>query len=489
MHLPIQLSAARESKSVLFVENWFRRLRAHASQAPLLRTALDKLGTYKHPWLGNQDLQQWGVAQHGSDWAFDAMTHHTSEILSDVRAQDPGLAATLQELWAGDENLGTAHSSYRNRARELARICGESLDHTPGSVDMTLVERADSEDGFQILQLMREATILVADESMTADFVDQDKELNKIRHKFVASGVHTYMVAYKRQLRLFVEMDLPFKLPEQYNCQRIIAHLATRCMEFKKCAQSFADLVRDKRAKYTYAAVEREFTQCEKRHALGPDNRGTPVPGQVVSPTATAMMAGYQPPVAGPRGPKKRKRSQSPKRGTFPKGSCIIHPESTTHDTKTCYIAKKRREFVHPTTGKKGLTQAEICPKHPHGWHPADLCGDPRFFNWSRKNRQNNINAMANLMQTQKQQVQVLRQQIQQVQPTAPIVISTQSPVATAPQQFVHMAAMQPTSAHQLQHQQFSTMRQLPLGMNYSAVHVPLQQPQMQQPHMQQPQM
>ena len=237
-------SAARKSTSVLFIENLFRRLEAHACQAPLLQEALDPLNPYLHPWIDKPEVLMWGKAKHGTDWVFDPMVHHTSKILDEIRREQPALGATLQELWAGTWEAGTAHSSYRNRARELARICGETLDHTPGSIDMQLIERADANDGFQIKHLMRKATVLYADEIATSDFVDQDAILKSIKHKFVESGIHTYFAAYKRQLWLFVEMKLPFELPEQYNCQLMISHLITRCLEFKKCAQDFVDSFR-----------------------------------------------------------------------------------------------------------------------------------------------------------------------------------------------------------------------------------------------------
>ena len=255
------------------MQNWFRRLVAHASQAPLLQEALDELTFYTHPWQNRADLRAWGKAQFGEDWEFDPLVHHTTEILRQVHAQDPALAATLKLAWAGDAT--TSYSSYRNRARELARICGESLDHKPGSADMQIIENAEPNNGFQILDMMKKATILHTPIDASNDFVDQDKELKRIRHKFVKDGVKTYVAAYRRQLQLFIEMKLPFQLPEEYNCQRMIAHLSTRCMEFKHCAKEFGDAVRDKKIKYSYPNVIARFSRCEKRHALGASNRGT----------------------------------------------------------------------------------------------------------------------------------------------------------------------------------------------------------------------
>lgn len=403
-------SAARKSTSLLFVENWFRRLKAHACQAPLLQEALDELSSYQHPWIGNVELQTWGNQKHGTDWKFDPLVHHTSTILASIRAEDPALAGRLQQLWAGNIQDGTAFSSYRNRARELARVCGEALDNEPGSADTQLVERADINDGFQIYSLMRKATIF-AKESTTTDFVDQDAELKKIRHKFVESGIHTYFAAYKRQLNLFVEMKLPFALPEQYNCQRMIAHLSTRCLEFKKCANEFADAVSEGRAKYTYDMVETKFKICETRHKLGPLNRGTPVPGEQLSPTVQAMLAKQQDDL----NQSKQKRPQR-KQGLFKPGSCPIHPESTTHSKAECYVQQKRDNFVHPITGKRGLTQLEICPKHPKTWHPADLCGDPRYMKSNRRRGGSNkqMSSMVNMLQSQQQLMLGLSQQVQQ---------------------------------------------------------------------------
>ena len=398
---------------------------------------------YTHPWVGNQDLATYGASKYGSSWTFDPLSDHTSKILKDIRSENPALASSLQNLWAGSDRA-SEQSSYRNRARELARICGESLDHNPGSIDMQIVERADSEDGFQILDFMKKATVLHAPIDSSSDFVDQDAELKKIRHKFVVSGVHTYVAAYRRQLRLFVEMNLPFQLPEQYNCQRIISHLATRCTEFRQCAREFADAVRDKDLKYTYANVVSRFTQCEKRHGLGPTNRGTPIPGAPTSPTAKAMAAlDTSPP---PKSPRKQKK-------VYPKGSCYIHPESTTHDTSGCYTKRKRLTFVHPDTGKVGLTDAEICPKHPQGWHPADLCGDPRIFKpRTARGRKGQIAAMVSAMELQQKQMAELKKQLQQNQvmmaaggqqlmaamnriPTVPMPISSVTqPNATLPQ-------------------------------------------------------
>ena len=341
-------SDARKSNSVLYVQNWFRRLEDFMSQAPLLQEALDELNEYKHPWCDKPDFHNWAKAKYGTEWKFDPLTHHTSVLLAEVKTHDVILGQTLQEFWAGSVSLNTRYASYRNRAREMARICGESLDHKPGSVDMQLIERADKQDGFQILHLMKKATIMHAKQSTTSDFVDQDAELNKIRHKFEVSGVHTYITAYKRQLRLFVEMKLPFQLPEQYNCQRMVTHLATRCQEFKKCAQRFAELVSEGKLKYRYHAVETAFERCERRNSLGPDNRGTPIPGISNTSPKLALLA-RQPPQQPPA-----------KKTAFPKGSCPVHPNSTTHDASMCHVIKMRREFVHPVTGIKGLTNAMI---------------------------------------------------------------------------------------------------------------------------------
>ena len=95
----------RESTSILYVQNWFRRLVDFASQAPLLREALDKLGTYKHPWCGNAQLKVWATAKHGTEWTFNQLTHHTSKMLAEIRETDPGLANTLQVLWAGNDAI------------------------------------------------------------------------------------------------------------------------------------------------------------------------------------------------------------------------------------------------------------------------------------------------------------------------------------------------------------------------------------------------
>ena len=146
---------------MLYVTDWFRRLTAHASQSPLLQEALDKLCKYSHPWLQHAELKAWGKSKFGAEWEFHPMVDHTSDVLEQVRSDQPVLAHQLQLLWAGDKTAGTTYSSYRNRARELARICGETMDHTPGSLDMQIVERADINDGFQIIQMMKEETCLL----------------------------------------------------------------------------------------------------------------------------------------------------------------------------------------------------------------------------------------------------------------------------------------------------------------------------------------
>ena len=184
--------------------------------------------------------------------------------------------------------------------------------------------------------MMRKSTLLFVKASTSTDFVDQDKELQKIKHKFVMFGVHTYVAAYRRQLRLFVEMKSTFSLPEQYNCQRIIAHLATRCQEFKKCAEDFADSVRDKKATYTYAMVEQRFVQCETRHRLGPKNHGTPIPASKLSPTAQALLVDHR------GGNRQNDTGNKRKADSYPKGSCKIHPDFTTHTTDMCYVNNKR---------------------------------------------------------------------------------------------------------------------------------------------------
>ena len=98
---------------------------------------------YHHPWLDDPDFQLWGTQKFGTEWEFDPLLHHTSELLEEIRHEDPDVTDKMQTLWAGDAEAGTKFSSYRNRARELARICGETLDHKSGSIDMQLVERAD----------------------------------------------------------------------------------------------------------------------------------------------------------------------------------------------------------------------------------------------------------------------------------------------------------------------------------------------------------
>ena len=230
---------------------------------------------------------------------------------------------------------------------------------------MQLIERADENDGFQILDLMRKSTSMFSKATSTSDFVDQDKELKKITYKFVEFGVHAYIQSYRRQLRLFVEMGSSFQLPEEYNAQRMIAHLAARCLEFKDCADDFADAVRDGKATYTYAMVEQRFAQCEKRNHLGPKNRGERIPASKLSPDTRAMLV--RPPVEEMKQPPRRSEEPKRKPGPYKKGDCVIHPDSTTHTTEMCFVKQKRLEFIHPLTGVKGITQAQCCPKHPKG--------------------------------------------------------------------------------------------------------------------------
>ena len=149
-----KISVARKSQNVLFVSQWFRHLIQHVSQAPLLQEALDTLIPYRHPWLGNVRLTTWAKLHYGSEWEFDPLTHHTSEILRDMNCDNTTLANELQLLWAGDPKDGTSHSSYRNRAREVARVCADTMDHDPGSIDVQIIERADDNDGFQILNMI-----------------------------------------------------------------------------------------------------------------------------------------------------------------------------------------------------------------------------------------------------------------------------------------------------------------------------------------------
>lgn len=427
----IQISAARKSQNVLYVSQWFRRLTAHASQAPLLQQALDNLIPYQHPWIGNAKFNSWAQRRYGSVWVFDPLVHHTSEMLHDMNRDDPTLANELQLLWAGDLKAGTTYASYRNRARELARICSETMDHEPGSIDAQIIERADDNDGFQILDMMKKATMLHSAIDTAEDFVDQDAELKKITHAFVTSGVHTYIASYRRQLQLFVEMRLPFELPEQYNCQRIITHLATKCQEFKKCSQEYSDAVRDKKITYTYSTVEARFTLCEKRHHLGPENHGTPIDGTTaIKPSTTPAFLAQVPP--------------DMKKAAYPKGSCPIHPNSISHDAANCFVQKKRDKFVHPDSGKRGLSKAEICPKHPKGWHPADLCGDPRVFVPKRRKltqnqyQQTHLANMVNLMQQQQHQMsQMMRNQVM-------MAAGGQQLMTAVGAQPVAMAGMQP---------------------------------------------
>ena len=413
---------ARQSTNVLFVTNWFRRLIAHASQAPLLQEALDStIQKYSHPWSDHPEFIQWCKDKYGADWVYDPLLEHTSELLQEIRETNPVLAQELQLLWAGDPNTNTVVSSYRNRVRELARICGETMDHTPGSLDMQIVERADKNDGFQILKFMREATCLLDKSEGTSDFVDQDKELRKIKYQFMPAGVYTYVSAYRRQLNLFKEMRLPFTLPEAYNCQRMISHLSMQCEEFRRCVREFQDGVRDSKITYTYRNVIARFNQCEKRYRLGPKNRGTPIPLQQLSPTTKAMLASTQP--APDPQPKKIPDNSHEK--------CDLHPNGN-HLKKDCYIHRKRREFVHPDTGKVGLTQAEICPKHPKSWHPPDLCGDPRFVKKRPKKQRTNLAKLAELLKSQTSRIDELQSKFQAAAsaptPTAPPAVPQQIP-------------------------------------------------------------
>ena len=88
-------SDARKSNSVLYVQNWFRRLEDFMSQAPLLQEALDELSEYKHPWYDQADFHAWAKAKYDTDWKFDPLTHHTSVLLAEVKTDDTILATTL----------------------------------------------------------------------------------------------------------------------------------------------------------------------------------------------------------------------------------------------------------------------------------------------------------------------------------------------------------------------------------------------------------
>ena len=221
---------------------------------------------------------------------------------------------------------------------------------------MQLIERADENDGFQILDLMRKSTSMFSKATSTSDFVDQDKELKKITYKFVEFGVHTYIQSYRRQLRLFVEMGSSFQLPEEYNAQRMIAHLAARCLEFKDCADDFADAVRDGKATYTYAMVEQRFTQCEKRNHLGPKNRGERIPASKLSPDTRAMLV--RPPVEEMKQPPRR--SEEPKRKSGPYAKTPRRCVSSNKRGWSLYTHSQVRRALHKPNAARNIPRVGI---------------------------------------------------------------------------------------------------------------------------------
>ena len=102
----------RKFNSVLYVQNWFRRLEDFMSQSPLLQEVLDELSEYKYPWCDQVDFQIWVKAKYDTDWKFDPLTHHTSVILAEVKTEDTILETTLQELWVGSVSANTRYVSY-----------------------------------------------------------------------------------------------------------------------------------------------------------------------------------------------------------------------------------------------------------------------------------------------------------------------------------------------------------------------------------------
>ena len=66
--------------------------------------------------------------------------------------------------------------------RELAHVCSDTMDHEPGSIDVQIIECADDNDDFQILNVMKKTIILHSVIDTTEDFVNQDVELKKITY-------------------------------------------------------------------------------------------------------------------------------------------------------------------------------------------------------------------------------------------------------------------------------------------------------------------
>ena len=259
---------------------------------------------------------------------------------------------------------GRNQMSWYQIARTIHRIFATTLDYEKGSLDSHLLEQSNDSrinDGFTLRRLMKKCTIL--QKSKTGISINCDSALAKIIYEFVPDGVQTYFAAYKAQLALFREHNVAYKLPEEYHCDRILAHLRVLNNEFLVSCNRCLERIEDGKMDKTMHDLEIVFQAAETSHGIGPDYHGTPVAKSIAG---TANLARHQPEDKKNKKPetKKPKRNEN---GKYPRGSCPIHKHSTNHLGADCYVRKARDNFVCPITGRKGLPDELVCPLCPLG--------------------------------------------------------------------------------------------------------------------------
>jgi len=363
----------------MHVKHWFHRLESFASQNDQIARAL-KHPKYNHPWIDHPNLHEICSKIYGDSWKFDPDEHATEHVRSAVNEVDPEAALVLHQLYS--EPQDDESHSYLKVTREVHRVFASTLDYSEGSLDAQLIERSfdgHSHDGFTLRRLMRATTVL--EQTNRGKSINCDEKLSTIRYDFVKDGIRTYFASYRAQLALFKQMKL-YELPEVYHCDRILAHLRAVNKEFHDASTRVEDRIEDELMTKTINNLEKIFQDAENNHKIGPSNHGTPRTPSLGTSVNLAKPSGQRKPidVQRPANPNpKQPAVGKDRRGSYPKGSCSIHKFSTTHLEKDCQVRIKRENFVHPVTGKRGLSPEEVCPLCPTGWHPAELHDDPRY--------------------------------------------------------------------------------------------------------------
>ena len=261
----------------MHVKHWFGRLDSHCSQHRQLIEALaDK--NFSHPWCEpsiSAEISAAAATIHGGPWTFDPNKHESEALRKQIHDIDPSLAAKMLTL-CSEPQAGNELSWYQ-MARDVHRVYASTLNYKEGSLDSHMLEKSFDgriRDGFTLRRLMRHSTVLhQTKRGISTNCADM---LDRIQYKFSTDGVKVYFATYRAQVTIFAETGA-YPLPEEYHCDRVLAHLRKVCKEFHDAASRCRQRVEDKSMPKTLDAIEDIFLNAEFEHNIGESYHGTPL--------------------------------------------------------------------------------------------------------------------------------------------------------------------------------------------------------------------